>query len=135
MYPPARQPHPRALRLAAFPLQAALEELDFSPERGLDRARCWNWGQCAWIGSISIFWSWVQLVGKNFPGLLLGTAAIGWVIRFATSAPRACSMPWSRPARTPRFSLLRSLARTDLLILDDWMRDALTSQAQDFWKS
>ena len=44
----------RRLKLAEFPVQAAIEDLDFSPERGLERrlvlelAQC-NWGSCLTI--------------------------------------------------------------------------------------
>lgn len=40
----------RALRAAAFPMQATLEDLDLAPERGLDRHQVLELGQCAWIG-------------------------------------------------------------------------------------
>src|SRR4030065_2077747 len=41
----------RSLRAAAFPMQAMLEDLDLSPERGLDRRQVLELGQCTWVGN------------------------------------------------------------------------------------
>ena len=120
----------RALHMAAFPMQAALEDSGSVPR--------------AWAGPppdartrpVRLDWQSSEYFGagtdrswKKFPGLFAWELPrSGWAIRCATSAPRACCMHLGRPARrhlTP--ILLRSLARTDLLILDDWMRDPLHS--------
>ena len=41
----------RNIKLAAFPMQAAFEDLDFAPARGLDRRVILELAQCQWISS------------------------------------------------------------------------------------
>jgi len=62
----------RALHLAAFPMQAALEDMDFSPERGLDRRQILEWGQCTWIANGLNIWCWDQPVRGNLRRLFAG---------------------------------------------------------------
>ena len=40
----------RRLKLAEFPVQAAIEDLDFSPQRGLERRLVLELAQCNWGG-------------------------------------------------------------------------------------
>lgn len=56
-----------------------------------------------------------------------GTAACryGFSVRYARTTRLLHTLDQSRPDGAYP-ALLRTLARTDLLILDDWMRDALT---------
>jgi DNA replication protein DnaC len=124
----------RALHLSAFPMQATLEELDFSPGRGLDRRLVLELGQCAWIGNhLNILISGPTGGGKSFLACSLGTAAIrlGYSVRYFRTSRLLHSLAQARTdASYP--TLLRSLARTDVIILDDWMRDELTpANAQD----
>jgi len=71
--------------------------------------------------------------GKSFLACSLGTAAVrlGYSVRYFRTSRLLHALNQARQdASYP--TLLRSLARTDLLILDDWMRDPLTSaNAQD----
>ncbi len=124
----------QALHRAAFPMQATLEDLDLSPERGLDRRQVLELGQCAWIGNhLNILVAGPTGGGKSFLACSLGTAAIrlGYSVRYFRTSRLLLALSQARQeASYP--ALLRSLARTDLLILDDWMRDELTSaNAQD----
>lgn len=124
----------RSLRLAAFPMQATLEDLDLSPTRGLDRRQVLELGQCVWIGNhLNILVLGPTGGGKSFLACALGTAAIrlGYSVRYFRTSRLLHALGQARQeASFPTF--LRTLARTDLLILDDWMRDALTSaNAQD----
>jgi len=41
----------RNIKLAAFPMQAAFEDLDFAPAHGLDRRAILELAQCQWISS------------------------------------------------------------------------------------
>lgn len=124
----------RALRVAAFPMQAALEDLDLTPERGLDRRQVLELGQGVWIGNhLNIVVLGSTGAGKSFLACSLGTAAIrlGYSVRYFRTSRLLYALGQARQeAAYP--TLLRSLARTDLLILDDWMRDPLTpANAQD----
>lgn len=124
----------RVLHVAAFPMHATLEDLDLSPERGLDRRNVLELGQCAWIGNhLNILVLGPTGGGKSFLACALGTSAIrlGYSVRYFRTARLLHALGQARQdASYP--TLLRSLARTDLLILDDWMRDEITSaNAQD----
>jgi hypothetical protein len=91
-------------------------------------------GQCVWIGNhLNILVLGPTGGEKSFLACALGTAAIrqGSSVRdFRTSRLQHALGKARQEASYPTF--LRSLARTDLLILDDWMRDELTpANAQD----
>jgi DNA replication protein DnaC len=124
----------RALHLADFSLQAAPEDLDLSPERGLDRRAVLELAQCVWIGNyqnILIFGPTGG--GKSFLACCLGTASIrlGYSVRYFRTSRLLHRLTQARQEATFP-TLLRSLARTDVIILDDWMRDELSlSNAQD----
>jgi DNA replication protein DnaC len=122
------------LHKAAFPMQATPEDLELAPERGLDRRQVLELDQCTWIGNhLNILVLGPTGSGKSFVACSLGTAAIrlGYSVRYFRTSRLLHALAQARlDASYPH--LLRSLARTDLLILDDWMRDALTpANAQD----
>jgi DNA replication protein DnaC len=124
----------RNLRAAAFPFQAALEDLELTPERGLDRRQVLELGQCGWVSS---HYNLIVLgptgSGKSFLTCAYGTAAVrmGFSVRYFHTSRLLHALGLARQDGTYA-NLLRSLARTDLLVLDDWMRDSLTlSNAQD----
>jgi len=124
----------RNIRVAGFPMQAALEDLDFSAERGLDRRFVLELGQCTWISShqnILIFGSTGS--GKSFLASAYGVAAarLGFSVRYQRTSRLLHTLTIARQDGSLT-QLLRSLAKTNLLVLDDWMRDAITIQnAQD----
>lgn len=124
----------RALKVAALPMQATLEDLDLSPERGLDRRQVLELGQCTWVGNhLNILVLGPTGGGKSYLSCSLGTAAVrlGYSVRYFRTSRLLHALSQARQeAAYP--ALLRSLARTDLLILDDWLRDELTpANAQD----
>ena len=123
-----------ALHTAAFPIQAAPEDLDLSSARGLDRRQILELYQGNWIAShLNILVLGPTGSGKTFVAASLGTAAVrlGYSVRYFHTSRLLHTLEQTRQeASYPH--LLRSLARTDLLILDDWMRDPLTqAHAQD----
>lgn len=124
----------RTLHVAAFPLQATLEELDFSPGRGLDRRQVLELGQCGWIGSHhNLLVLGPTGGGKTFLACSFGTAAarLGYSVRYFRTLRLLHALEQARQDGSYP-TLLRTLARTEVLILDDWMRDSLaTASAQD----
>lgn len=124
----------RNIRAAGFPLQAVLEDLDFSPARGLDRRSILDLAQCTWIAShqnILIFGPTGG--GKSFLASAFGVAAarLGFTVRYHRTSRLLHALTIARQDGSLTH-LLRSLAKTNLLVLDDWMRDAITVQnAQD----
>ena len=124
----------RRLKLADFPMQATVEDLDFSPERGLERRLVLELSQCNWVDqALNILVSGATGTGKSFVACSLGTAAIrlGYSVRYFRTARFLLALTRARQEGS-YLNLLRSLSRTDVLILDDWMRDPIPlSAAQD----
>lgn len=124
----------RNIQAAAFPMPAAFEEIDFSPARGLDRRSILELGQCHWIPSRhNLLVLGPTGSGKSFFASAFGHAAArnGFTVRYQRTSRLLHSLTLAR-ADGSFTSLLRSLAKTSLLILDDWMRDPITlSNAQD----
>ena len=128
----------RRIKAARFPLMATIEDLDLSPARGLKRAQILELAQGQWVA-------------RHLNMLVLGATGAGKTFLSSALGRASCEADFSvRYFRTSRLlqsfelahadgsfpKLLRSLARTHLLILDDWLRDPLSrSQAQDLLES
>jgi len=124
----------RRIKAARFPLMATIEDLDLSSARGLKRAQILELAQGQWVA-------------RHLNMLVLGATGAGKTFLSSALGRASCEADFSvRYFRTSRLlqsfelahadgsfpKLLRSLARTHLLILDDWLRDPLSrSQAQD----
>jgi len=124
----------RNIQVAAFPMQAAFEEIDFSPARNLDRRFMLELGQCDWITSRhNLLVLGPTGSGKSFIVSAFGNMAAhhGFTVRYQRTSRLLHALTLAR-ADGSFTNLLRSLAKTHLLILDDWMRDPVTlSNAQD----
>lgn len=123
-----------ALRAAKFPLRATLEDFDLTPERGLDRQQLLTLGQGIWLEHhLNLLILGPTGVGKSYLACAFGTTAIrlGYTVRYFRTARLLHTIQQARQTHTYP-TLMRNLARTDLLILDDWLRDPLNpAQAQD----
>jgi DNA replication protein DnaC len=120
----------RNLHAAAFPLSASLEELDLSPARGLERRAILELGQCNWIPARqNIIVLGPTGSGKSFLASAFGKAAIrcGFTVRYHRTSRLLHTLNQVR-ADGSLTATLRSLARCSLLVLDDWMRDAISIQ-------
>ncbi len=111
-------------------MQAALEDLDFSPGRGLDRQFILELRQCTWISShlnILIFGSTGS--GKSFLASAYGVAAarLGFSVRYHRTSRLLHAHTIARQDGSLTH-LMRSLAKTNLLVLDDWMHDPISIQ-------
>jgi len=124
----------RRLKLAEFPMQAAVEDLDFSPERGLERRLVLELAQCNWVDkALNILVLGATGTGKSYLACTLGVAACrsGYSVRYLRTARFLLALTHAR-LEGSYLTLLRSLAKTEVLILDDWMRDPIQlSAAQD----
>ena len=123
----------RRLRQAHFHQTAMIQDVDFSVKRGLQRQFVLQLAQNTWIHkALNLCILGPTGAGKTFLSCALGRAA--------------CEQDLTvRYFRLPRFfqevktaqlegvypRLIKALAKTDLLILDDWLRDSLSlSDAQ-----
>jgi DNA replication protein DnaC len=124
----------RRLKLAEFPLPATLEDLDFSPERGLDRRLILELAQGAWIDkALNILILGATGTGKSFLASALGVAAcrLGFSVRYVRTSRFLHALAHARQDGS-YLHFLRSLNKTEVLILDDWMRDPIPlAAAQD----
>jgi DNA replication protein DnaC len=124
----------RRLKQAEFPMQATVEDLDFSLERGLERRLVLELAQCNWVDkALNILILGATGTGKSYLASALGAAACrsGYSVRYLHTARFLLTLSHARQEGS-YLNLLRSLSRTEVLILDDWMRDPiLLSAAQD----
>jgi DNA replication protein DnaC len=124
----------RRIRLAAFPLRAAMEELDFTSGRGLDRRQVLALSQCEWIGEHQqVLVTGATGVGKTYLACALGDAACrhDYMVRYERTSRFLLALQAARQEGEYQRVLTR-FSHCDLLILDEWMRDVITPvQAQD----
>lgn len=124
----------RRLKLAEFPLPATLEDLDFSPERGLDRRLILELAQGTWIDqALNILILGATGTGKSFLASALGVAScrLGYSVRYVRTSRFLHALAHARQDGS-YLHFLRSLNKTEVLILDDWMRDPIPlAAAQD----
>ncbi len=110
------------LRKAKLREQAAIEDIDWRARRGLDKGQILRLASCQWIAD-------------NLNVLVTGKAGVGKTFLACAFGHKACREGYTALyLRVPRLfralaiargdgsyeKLLRSYARTDLLILDDW---------------
>ena len=123
----------RRIKLAHFLFQAEPQDIDLSPSRGLDRRFILELAQCDWIAHhLNLFVLGPTGVGKSFLATALGQSAcrLGYSVRYFRTARLLFLLAKART--DPPQQVLEDLAQTDLLILDDWLRDPPTiDQAKD----
>lgn len=124
----------RNIHSAAFSMSASIEDLDLSPARGLERRFILELAQCNWITSRqNIIVLGPTGSGKSFLACAFGIAAArnGFTVRYHRTSRLLHTLTQTREDGSWS-QWLRSVARVNLLILDDWMRDTITLQnAQD----
>jgi DNA replication protein DnaC len=124
----------RRLKSARFPLQATIEDLDLSASRGLKRAQILELAQGQWVRNhLNVLVLGPTGAGKTYLSCALGRAACEaeFNVRYVRTSRLLQSLDLAQ-ADGSYSQLLRSLARTHLLIFDDWLRDPLSrSQAKD----
>ena len=116
------------IRQAGFPLPASLEDLDMTAARGLERRFVLELAQCTWITThLNLLVLGPTGSGKTFASAALGLAACrsDHSVRYYRTSRLLYQLARSHSDGSYP-TLLASLARIDLIILDDWMRDPLT---------
>lgn len=112
----------RRLKLARLRERAAVEDLEFSPERGLDKGLILTLASCQWIdGKQHILITGPTGAGKTFVACALANKAMqqGYNVRYVR-LPRLFQDFVTARASGEYAKLLASLARVDVLLLDDW---------------
>jgi DNA replication protein DnaC len=124
----------RRIRAAKFPLQATMEDLDLSPRRGLKRAEVLQLAHSEWVGRhLNLLLLGATGAGKSYLGCALGRAACqaNYSVRYVRTSRLLHSLELAQ-ADGSLPQMLVKLARIQLLIFDDWLRDPLSrSQTRD----
>jgi DNA replication protein DnaC len=124
----------RRLKAARLQLPAAVEDLDLSPSRGIDRRLVLQLAKGEWIARhLNILILGPTGAGKTFLACALSHPACrrGFSVRYQRTS-RLLHQTALSHADSSYPKLLDTLARVQLLALDDWLRDPLTrSQSQD----
>lgn len=124
----------RRVRAARLALPATIEDLNLSLARGLDRSFILELAQGEWIRRhLNVLIVGATGVGKSYLACALGQAACrhSHSVRYYRTSRLLHDFVLSH-ADGSFAKVLGSLARVNLLILDDWLRDPLTvSQARD----
>jgi len=124
----------RRIRVARFREAAVMEDIDLSAKRGLDRSQVLYLAQKEWIqNKLNVIITGPTGAGKTYLACALGNAAcrndfsvryfqIGRLLQKVTMSHADGSYP----------KLLDTLAKTKLLIIDDWLRNPLVeTQTRD----
>lgn len=117
----------RRLKQAVFPVPAVMADVDLSPARGLDRSQVLDLAQGNWAeAKRNLLILGPTGSGKTYLACALGEAMCiaGYTVRYQRTSRLLASLVQARKEGDYSDSL-RDLARVEVLILDDWMRDAL----------
>jgi len=124
----------RRLRVAHFREAATIEDLDFSGSRGLDRSQVLALTEEDWIRRhLNLVITGPTGAGKTYLACALGQSACrnGVSVRYFQIAKLLQKITHAR-ADGSSLKFLEILAKTQLLVIDDWLRNPLTeSQTPD----
>jgi len=124
----------RRIQAAQFPLPATMADLDLSPRRGLKRADVLQLAESEWVGRhLNVLILGATGAGKSFLACALGRAACEaeLTVRYERTSRLLQRLELARADGSYAQTLFQ-LARTPLLILDDWLRDPLSrTQTRD----
>lgn len=125
----------RGLRIARLHQNACIEDLDINPLRGLDRKFVLELAQSEWVNKhLNLIVIGPTGAGKTYVSCALGQAACrqGLSVRYLRTSRILQDLDHAH-ADGSYPKLLDSLAKVNLLIIDDWLRDPLSpTQARNF---
>ena len=118
----------RRIRQAHFQQRALVQDIDFSSQRGLQRSQVLQLAQTTWIrNALNLIVLGPTGAGKTFIASALGRAACeqNLTVRYYR-LPRLFQEIKIAQLEGEYSRLIKTLNKTDLLILDDWLRDPPT---------
>lgn len=124
----------RRLQIATLPLQASIEDLDYTTPRGLDRGLIRTLAEGRWLHEHrNVIICGPPGGGTTYVASALGNAACrqGWSVRYYRVSRLTGELTLAKGDGTyPQ--CMRRLAKTDLVMLDDWGLATLTAgEARD----
>jgi len=124
----------RRMRVARFREAAVVEDLDFGSSRGLDRSQVLALAQDDWIQKhLNVIITGPTGAGKTYLACALGQSACrnGVSVRYFQISKLLQKITYAR-ADGSLAKFFETLAKTQLLVIDDWLRNPLTdSQTPD----
>ena len=124
----------RLVKAAHFHQGATVEAIDFSKSRNLERSLVLQLANADWVGRAQVaVVAGPTGAGKSFLACALGQAACrhGFTVRYERLSRLLFALTLAQ-ADGSYPKVLANLARVQLLILDDWLRDPLSpTQARD----
>lgn len=125
------------LRKAKLRLNATIEDIDYRTPRGLDKRLMLSLATCDWIRQHhNVIFTGPTGTGKTYLACALGHKACreGLTVQYHRAAKLFRELTLAKgDGRYPK--LLTALAKTDLLILDDWATALLTDEhRRDFFE-
>jgi DNA replication protein DnaC len=123
------------LRHARFRQDACVEDIDYQHPRGLQKAVMLDLAACRWVEAHqNVIFTGQTGVGKSYLACALGQKACreGYSVVYRRASRLLDELAQAR-ADGSHFQLLRRLAKTDVLIVDDFGMEVLTApQRKDF---
>jgi DNA replication protein DnaC len=120
--------HENAIRQAHFQQTALVQNIDFSPQRGLQRSQVLQLAQTTWIhNALNLIVLGPTGASKTFIASALGRAACeqDLIVRYCR-LPRLFKAIKTTQLEGEYSRLIKTLSKTELLVLDDWLRDPPT---------
>lgn len=118
----------RRMKAARLKISAHMEQIDYSPARGIDASLLRSLASCAWVGNhASTLVTGKTGTGKTFIACALADQAVrkGYTSLYLR-APRLFSELLMARADGSYHRYLARLAKTDLLVVDDFALSALS---------
>ena len=125
----------RRLKEARLDQQACLEDIDYKHQRGLDRAQVASLSSSAWITSHhNLLITGPTGIGKSFLGCAFAHKAVrdGFAAIYLRASRLFQNLSLARADGSLQ-GMLRKIARTDVLVVDDWAMHPMSEiERRDF---